>query len=231
MPSVAEMEAYIRAVASQYGIDPDAAVRVAQTEGLKPGVWQSNVGRGTSLREPSFGPFQLHMKHMGADMLRETGVDPSRPENWRQGIDYALKRAAGAGNWNEWFGVRDNRLSPTLGMRGATGRPAVGTASAGAGATPVSPALPPGSVVAQPRTAAPGPGGTFGGISDLLAKAAQAVAPPAQTPIVAPAPPPAKPIASDFPGLSDLFAPYLRPKRRSLADILKPDEEEDDLYG
>ena len=36
-----EMEAYIRRAAIARGINPDVALRVARSEGLQPGTWQS----------------------------------------------------------------------------------------------------------------------------------------------------------------------------------------------
>jgi hypothetical protein len=74
MPSVKEMEQYIRASATKRGIDPNIAVRVAKSEGLRKGTWQSDV-RKNGKRERSYGPFQLLMDGgLGNKMLKETGT-------------------------------------------------------------------------------------------------------------------------------------------------------------
>lgn len=127
LPSVQEVEAYIRQVAAANGVDPDTAVRVARSEGLAPGVWQAtgNLAYG---RERSYGPFQLHVAPagyrggMGNDMLAQTGVDPSNPANWRQGVDFAMKQAA-RGGWGPWYGAK--KIGVT-GMMGINGRPSGG---------------------------------------------------------------------------------------------------------
>ena len=53
LPDIREVENYIREVAAQMGINPDVAVRVAKSEGLAPGVWQSNLKRPDGSREQS----------------------------------------------------------------------------------------------------------------------------------------------------------------------------------
>lgn len=109
MPSVAEMEAYIRQAALTRGIDPDVAVRVAKTEGLGDGIWQSNVTLDYG-RERSYGPFQLHVAPAGRSpglgnaFMEQTGLDPSDPSTWRQGVDFALENAA-KGGWSPWMGA------------------------------------------------------------------------------------------------------------------------------
>ena len=110
LPPVSEMEAYIRQAAIARGIDPDVAVRVARSEGLGEGVWQSNVMLDYG-RERSYGPFQLHVAPegrrpgMGNDFIAKTGLDPSDPSTWRQGVDFALDNAA-SGGWGPWFGAQ-----------------------------------------------------------------------------------------------------------------------------
>lgn len=127
LPSVQEMEAYIRQVAAANGIDPDTAVRVARSEGLARGVWQArgNISYG---REQSYGPYQLHVDPrpgrggMGNDMRSQTGIDPADPRNWKQGVDFALKQAA-RGGWGPWYGAK--KIGVT-GMMGINGRPTGG---------------------------------------------------------------------------------------------------------
>ena len=108
---VPEMEAYIRESASARGIDPDVAVRVARSEGLAPGVWQSNFSRG-GVREPSFGPFQLlvggegtgYPTGLGNTFIEQTGLDPRDPTTWKAQVDFALDQAA-QGGWSPWYGA------------------------------------------------------------------------------------------------------------------------------
>ena len=74
-------EGYIRSAALQRGIDPDQAVRVAQSEGLN-----SYTGDGGS----SFGPFQLHygnvapggnaVSGLGDDFTKQTRPRRPRPK-------------------------------------------------------------------------------------------------------------------------------------------------------
>lgn len=131
LPPVSEMEAYIRQAAIARGIDPDVAVKVAKSEGLKPDTWQAN-GILSYGRERSYGPFQLHIAPKGHNpglgnaFIRDTGLDPSDPANWQAGIDYALDKASKTG-WADWFGAKNV---------------GVGTFE-GIGKTPVSNRLPP----------------------------------------------------------------------------------------
>lgn len=122
LPSVQEMEAYIRAKAAELGIDPDIAVRVARSEGLKPNTWQAegNLAYG---RERSYGPYQLHVaphgyrQGMGNDFVKATGLDPADPSTWRQGVDFALDRAR-SGGWGPWFGAKSIGVTGKMGIGG-----------------------------------------------------------------------------------------------------------------
>jgi hypothetical protein len=117
------MEAYIRQSAAQRGIDPDIAVKVAKSEGLQKGTWQSNVQQPYG-RERSYGPFQLHVAPagsrpgMGNDFVNATGLDPSDPKNAYAGIDFALDQAA-KGGWSPWFGAKKVNVT---GMQGINGK-------------------------------------------------------------------------------------------------------------
>lgn len=144
LPSVQEMEAYIRQAAQARGIDPDIAVRVARSEGLAPKTWQSNVVLDYG-REQSYGPFQLHVAPkgrkpgMGNDFVKATGLNPADPSTWKQGVDFALDNAA-KGGWAPWFGRKNVGVGVWDGI-------------AGAQALGVSPVAPP-----QPQGAGPGRG-------------------------------------------------------------------------
>lgn len=114
--SMQEMEAYIRRAAMQRGIDPDIALKVARSEGLQPGTWQSNVMKG-GVREPSYGPFQLYKGGMGADFQKATGLDPADPSTAYQGVDFALDNAA-KGGWGPWYGAKSAGIAPMQGIGG-----------------------------------------------------------------------------------------------------------------
>ncbi len=139
LPTVSEMETYIRQAATARGIDPDIAVKVARSEGLAPNTWQSNYRRG-GYREPSYGPFQLLQggagtgfpKGMGNDFRRQTGLDPSDPANTYAAIDFALDQAA-TGGWGPWYGAAKVGVGKRDGLQnakaiGVTGQPGISPA-------------------------------------------------------------------------------------------------------
>lgn len=118
-PSVGEMTAYIAKAAQQRGIDPGVAVRVARSEGLAPGVWQSNVTKNGQ-RERSYGPFQLYTGGgLGNQFQQATGKDPSDPSTWQAGVDFALDHASKNG-WGSWYGAANTGIGDWQGInRGA----------------------------------------------------------------------------------------------------------------
>lgn len=104
-PDIAATESYIREAATKRGIDPEVAVKVARSEGLAPGVWQSNVVRGDGKRETSYGPFQLLVGGgLGDKFQKVYGKSPSDPSTLNQQIDFALDEAA-SGGWSPWYGA------------------------------------------------------------------------------------------------------------------------------
>ncbi|TAX57111.1 hypothetical protein ELI01_18700 [Rhizobium leguminosarum] len=97
-------ESYIREAAAKRGIDPEIAVKVARSEGLGPGVWQSNYVKNGK-RETSYGPFQLLVGGGLGDKFQKTyGKSPSDPSTVNQQIDFALDEAA-QGGWSPWYGA------------------------------------------------------------------------------------------------------------------------------
>ncbi|MCR5855998.1 phage tail length tape measure family protein [Mesorhizobium sp. J428] len=120
--NVANATAFIRQYAEQIGIDPDIALRVARSEGLADGVWQSNLSRN-GFREPSYGPFQLlkggagtgYGTGLGNAFLRQTGLDPADPANWQASTAFALQQAK-QGGWGPWFGARDQGITGFMGI-------------------------------------------------------------------------------------------------------------------
>lgn len=148
LPSVAQMEAYIRQKAAELGIDPDVAVRVARSEGLQEGTWQAN-GMLSYGREQSYGPYQLHnappgeRPGMGNDFVKATGLNPADPDTWDEGIDFALGQAR-KGGWAPWFGAKKEGITGFMGIGGEpadvpetfSARPTDTVAQPGAGAMP-----------------------------------------------------------------------------------------------
>lgn len=136
-PTVEGMTSYIREAAAARGIDPDVAVRVARSEGLAPGVWQSKVINKRGQRETSYGPFQLLVGGGLGDKFQEIyGVSPEDRSTWRQQIDFALDQAA-QGGWSPWYGAAKvgvgtrtglERARP-LGYQGSAPAPVQATAS------------------------------------------------------------------------------------------------------
>lgn len=124
MPSVGEMRQYIAQAAKARNIDPGTAIRVANSEGLQPNTWQSNVMKG-DLREPSFGPFQMLVgggdtgfpTGLGNAFNEQTGLDASDPKNWKQAVDFALDTASKQG-WGQWNGAKAAGIQPMQGING-----------------------------------------------------------------------------------------------------------------
>lgn len=101
-PGDDEVGAYIIEAARKRGIPEEDALSVWAGEGR--GAWQSSVVKN-GRRERSYGPFQLYMDGgLGNKFQEETGLDPSDPATWKQGVDYALDTAANEG-WRQWYGA------------------------------------------------------------------------------------------------------------------------------
>lgn len=82
----AQVIAYVRQNAAKYGLDPDAALAVADQEGLGGGIGDGGT---------SFGPWQLHI---GGAL---PGNITSNQQDWawsQEGIDYALRTMAQSAN-------------------------------------------------------------------------------------------------------------------------------------
>lgn len=105
-----EVYDYIRKAAEARGIDPDTAIAVANSEGLK-GYDPSKMARDKGGDQGrSFGPFQLFTGGgLGNRFKAATGLDPSDPSTYRQQVDFALDVAKKEG-WGAWYGPRDQKL-------------------------------------------------------------------------------------------------------------------------
>ena len=118
--SVGTVGQYIVDAARQRNIDPNVALAVYQSEGLT--HWQSQVGRSSGNQERSYGPYQLYTNGgLGNDFQRDTGFDPTNPNNWKQNVDYSLNYAANKPDgWRPWNGFREteyykaNRSDPAV---------------------------------------------------------------------------------------------------------------------
>jgi len=115
--SVGNATNFIKQYAAAIGIDPSTALKVAKSEGLGAGIWQSNYMKG-GFREPSFGPFQLLKggkgtgfgTGLGNAFQAQTGLDPSDPANWQQSTAFALNHAKQNG-WGAWFGAKGQGIT------------------------------------------------------------------------------------------------------------------------
>lgn len=118
------VRAYIRKRAAAMGMDQNVAERVAETEGLGAGIWQSRSRNKAGVREPSYGPWQFLVgggdtgfpEGMGNRALA-AGFDPRDPANVYKMTDMALDRAKGNG-WADWYGARDNGIGRWQGIPG-----------------------------------------------------------------------------------------------------------------
>jgi hypothetical protein len=120
--SVAGATDFIKQYSSAIGIDPDIALRVARSEGLGKGIWQSNAFSNGN-REPSFGPFQLLKggkgtgfgTGLGNKFMAQTGLDPADPANWQQSTAFALDQAK-ANGWGAWYGAKGQGITGFMGI-------------------------------------------------------------------------------------------------------------------
>lgn len=115
---VAALESYIRDAATKRGIDPDIAVRVARSEGLGPGIWQSNYVKNGK-RETSYGPFQLLVGGgLGDKFQKLYGKSPEDPSTVYNQVDFALDEAA-QGGWSPWYGAAKVGVGDRTGLENA----------------------------------------------------------------------------------------------------------------
>jgi hypothetical protein len=129
-----EVSAYVTQAAEARGIDPAVPLKIFSGESsLDPTL----VGDGGT----SFGVPQLHVtpggkgNAVGDQFVRDTGLDPADPKNWKAAVDYSLDHAAKNG-WNDWS-VAKNLGIPQFAGIGAPGRvSALRTAAPGGGASP-----------------------------------------------------------------------------------------------
>jgi len=122
-PTRAQVESYIRSEAIARGINPDTAVAVANSEGLKADPkegWQSNIREKTGKREPSYGPFQLYTGGgLGNEFNKQTGLDVKDWSTWQAQVQFALDHAAKEG-WSKFHGAKTVVDSQWTGLENAS---------------------------------------------------------------------------------------------------------------
>lgn len=117
-----DVAGYIRSAASKRGIDPEVAIKVAQSEG---GLVPNRTG--VFKTGQSFWPFQLHyggpgyerfgnVAGLGNSFTAQTGYQPGDPSAWRAATDYALDRVK-EGGWGPWYGAKGLGIT---GMQGVS---------------------------------------------------------------------------------------------------------------
>lgn len=118
MATTAEIEGYIRDAAKARGIDPDVAVRVAKSEGLGSGSWQSRVVKN-GRRETSYGPFQLKVDGgLGDKFKSKYKKSPTDESTVFDQVDFALDHAAKHG-WGSWYGAAKVGVGKWTGLKNA----------------------------------------------------------------------------------------------------------------
>jgi hypothetical protein len=152
----AEMEQFIREEAVKRNIDPDIAVRVAESEALN-AFDPDKPDRGGD-EGSSFGLYQLHYKGMSKNMPNAglgdeftalTGLDARDPSTWKEQVKFSLDHA-GKNGWGAWMGAKKAGIPDFAGISGRSpnaagsvapgvATPATSTGSAPAGSSLVKP--------------------------------------------------------------------------------------------
>lgn len=100
---VSDLETWARQEAQRLGIDPEVAVRVANTEG-----GFADPARQNMEGAPAYGPYQLYVggpsKPGLGDEALQRGIDPRKPEHARAAVTFALEHAAKKG-WGAFQGA------------------------------------------------------------------------------------------------------------------------------
>ena len=87
---------YIRQAAIRNGIDPEVALRVAQSEGFD--KYTGDQGR-------SFGDWQLFTGGGLGNEAEKAGINVRDPSTWKEQTDFALRKAR-EGGWGPWNGAK-----------------------------------------------------------------------------------------------------------------------------
>jgi hypothetical protein len=232
-------EAYIREAAAKRGIDPEIAVKVARSEGLGPGIWQSNYVKDGK-RETSYGPFQLLVGGgLGDQFQKEYGKSPADPSTVNQQVDFALDQAA-KGGWSPWYGAAKVGVGARTGLDNAKALgynptppqvasldPAIGMPQAAQEMQASQPAPPPMQASIQPQVQGPPKPAPALPPPTTIQNAPQVAAQPpvAPMPQVAQAPAPQPPPAGPFGGvdprlLQAMQNPWLNSGQKQAVQLL-----------
>ena len=123
-----EISTYIAQKAKELGIDPNVALRVASSEGLR-----SKTPGQPGDQNTSFGPFQLHYggqaqgalgaNGLGDEFTKSTGLDARDPKTWKQQVDFSLAHAKQNG-WGAWNGAKNTGIDNWAGIHRGGVQPA-----------------------------------------------------------------------------------------------------------
>ncbi|RAS13555.1 hypothetical protein [Ensifer adhaerens] len=220
---VAALESYIRDAATKRGIDPEIAVRVARSEGLGPGIWQSNYVKNGK-RETSYGPFQLLVGGgLGDKFQKVYGKSPSDPSTVYNQVDFALDEAA-QGGWSPWYGAAKVGVGARTGLDNAR---ALGSQPQPQEVASLDPSIGMPGAAGEMAAASPQPQPQSGYV-DPMVSAPNYNPAAASTPVVQPQPAPqqmAQAAPSGQPGidpsiLETLSNPFLAPEQRAALQML-----------
>ena len=158
----AEMEQFIREEAVKRGIDPDIAVRVAESEALN-AFDPDQPDRGGD-EGSSFGLYQLHYKGMsksmpnaglGDEFTALTGLDARDPSTWKEQVKFSLDHA-GKNGWGAWMGAKKAGIPDFAGISGRSPNAAGSVAPGAATAATSTGSAPAGTTLTTPTgTVAP----------------------------------------------------------------------------
>jgi hypothetical protein len=123
---------YLRSAFAARGIDPDTAMRVAASEGLKGFDPNGNANLGDD--GSSAGPFQLHyggvasggnsVAGLGDDFTKATKLDARDSSTWKEQIDFVADHVAKNG-WGAFHGAKASNIGAWAGIGSGGQGPAV----------------------------------------------------------------------------------------------------------
>lgn len=118
----ADVTSYIRQAAAIRGIDPNIALKVAGSEGLKifdPSRGMNAPGDYLNGTPRSFGPWQLFTGGGLGNTALAKGINVRDPSTWREQTDFALDQAK-SGGWGPWYGARNSGIGNWEGINRQT---------------------------------------------------------------------------------------------------------------
>jgi len=119
-----EMEKFIRDYSASIGLNPEVVMQTVLNEGgrqsLQPEGYarRSLVGGTGAGQEPSYGPFQMHMKHLGG-RAKAAGYDPRDPNQAFNVAKFAMDEIKNKG-LGQWYGWKGDPWAAHRGGKGTT---------------------------------------------------------------------------------------------------------------